>query len=492
MGLNVCLINPPIREWTRPNVPPLGLLLLSSVLRQAGHTVTIYDINGHRFSRDQVDTWSASARYDLYGVTGMITQWNYIRWLTETIKRHQPKSVIVAGGPVVSNCPDLFAQRMTAVDALVVGEGERAVLDVCRDVERRKLQVNCEATVSTQPVDAKTRTGLVLQKVETNKPVYQADNIEDLDEIPFPDYENLDTTSVYLGNPVGAMNVRKWIDGNPTPGQDIRNLCLLSTRSCVFRCRFCQPRYLGEKPRIRSSKNIADEIERLVLDHGVKYVHFCDELTFFSKKMAAAFSDELIRRGLHHHITWGVPARIDVLDRSSMERMREAGCILLGLGVESLSETVLKAMDKFGTLAGGVEKVVENIRIAREIIPVVGTAFIVGYPGETRETIQETIINMQKIGSDFRPTDATYATPYPGTYLWDYAVKQGHIKDPIPYIERINENARKMIINFTEIPFDELRVWKRRLECATFDEAPPPRPDGSVDEFLGIEYSYPH
>ena len=82
--------------------------------------------------------------------------------------------------------------------------------------------------------------------------------------------KNLDTVSIYRGNPVGGTNTKvKWIDG---AAQDVRNLTLITTRGCPFRCRFCQPRYLGDAARSRSAEKICDAMERLVERYGVTSV----------------------------------------------------------------------------------------------------------------------------------------------------------------------------------------------------------------------------
>ena len=96
MSLKICLVNPPIREWAKPNQVPMGLLMISTVLRTAGHRVDIFDINGPRLAQDEVRAWISSHNYDLYGIGGLITQWNYIRWCTDVIKEYHQDTPIMA------------------------------------------------------------------------------------------------------------------------------------------------------------------------------------------------------------------------------------------------------------------------------------------------------------------------------------------------------------------------------------------------------------
>jgi anaerobic magnesium-protoporphyrin IX monomethyl ester cyclase len=484
----------------------MGPLLLSSVLRENGHDPYIFDINGFRYSDQYVTDWISKADFDLYGVTGLVTQWNYMRWVCDEIKRCHPKAKVVAGGSAVSNSPELFSKRVKSVDAIAVGEGERVILDVVRDAEKGELVGSDKCVLDTQRaldepihVDGGRDRPYMFERTEyrPTKPVYQADLIKDLDTIPIPDYEHLDSLDIYLKNPVGYRNKRKWIDGRDC--DELTNLCILSTRSCVFSCSFCAFSYLGRAARTMNAGRVVDIIEHIHDRFQVDYVHFLDEITFFSKIIALKFCDEMIRRGMNEAVKWGAPCRIDVLDKETVDAMVEAGCLHIGCGIESLSAKVLKTMDKYQQLQGGVQRVVENLRYARKKIPDVDTSFIIGYPGETRETIGETVQNMRLVGDDFKPSCVFYATPYPRTGLWEIATKAGVIGTSedaqVRHIESLGENMAQMVINFTDIPLSELRVWKRRMELAKFDVSD--RDVAEMDErdkvmvYEGVHYSYP-
>lgn len=502
----VCFINPPIREWAKPNCPPMGLLLLSAVLRKNGHDPYIFDINGFRHTDQYVADWISKADFELYGVTGLITQWNYMRWVCDAIKKYHPDAKVVAGGSAVSNSPELFSKRVNSVDAIAVGEGERVILDIVRDLEKGELTGSEKCVLDTQRaleepshVEGGRDRPYVFQRSEylPSKPVYQADLIKDLDDIPIPDYENLESLEVYLKNPVGYRNRRKWIDGRDC--DDLTNLCILSTRSCVFSCSFCAFSYLGRAARSMSARRVVDIIEHIHDCFHVDYVHFLDEITFFSKIIALNFCDEMIRRGMNEAVKWGAPCRIDVLDKETIDAMTEAGCLHIGCGIESLSASVLKTMDKYQQLQGGVGRVVENLRYARLKIPDVDTSFIIGYPGETRETIRETIGKMKLVDETFTPSCVFYATPYPRTGLWEIATRAGFIGKgedaQTKHIERLGENMARMVVNFTDMPLSELKLWKRRMELAKLDVT-----DEDVRKmeerdkamvYEGVHYSYP-
>ena len=83
--LRIMLLNPVIREWSNPNVPPLGLMYLSSVLRALGHYVEIFDINGKRPSKKEIEDYIANSKFDIYGTGGIVTTYAHCDWLSKII-----------------------------------------------------------------------------------------------------------------------------------------------------------------------------------------------------------------------------------------------------------------------------------------------------------------------------------------------------------------------------------------------------------------------
>jgi anaerobic magnesium-protoporphyrin IX monomethyl ester cyclase len=137
-----------------------------------------------------------------------------------------------------------------------------------------------------------------------------------------------------------------------------------------------------------------------------------------------------------------------------LERMSEAGCVWIGYGIESGCQKILDAMNKKATVAQAKEAIT-NTRKAG-IYP--NTTFIFGYPGETLETIQETIDFKREMGLE---CGSFFATPYPGTHLYEQALAQ--IEDEEAFIQRLG-NATEFSINLTEFDDETLFELKKAMD----------------------------
>lgn len=429
----VLLINPVVREWTLPNCVPSGLLYLSAVLAQRGHEVEILDWNGLRWNESQVEEYIKEADYELIGVGGIITTYKRVKWILEVIKRHHPNTVTVVGGPLATSIPRIILEQ-TGADIVCIGEGELTIVELMENLN------NLERVAGIWY----KHNGQI--RVNASREL-----IKDLDSVPFPDYENLETIDVYARNPIGYLNRRKWIDGKPA--SSMKSLNIITARGCPFNCNFCFSKYLGNKYRVRSINNVIDEMELLIEKYGCEYIHFNDELSFTPQR-THAFCDALERRALK--VLWGMPFRIDLATKELLERMRECGCVHLSGGIESFSPEVLRAMNK----RVNPHKVKRNLALAMDIIEDVDTSFILGYPSETRQTIQETIEVCKEI--NLVPNAIFFATPYPGTELYRIALERGLIKDEVEFIESLGEQGEYPRVNFTDIPTEELMREKKR------------------------------
>ncbi|MEP6917726.1 MAG: radical SAM protein, partial [Acidobacteriota bacterium] len=189
------------------------------------------------------------------------------------------------------------------------------------------------------------------------------------------------------------------------------------SRGCPYTCDFCvAPIHQGHKFRERSAKAIVDEIERSYRDLGVEFFYLWGDTVTLNVKSFTAFCDELIARQLP--IQWFGNARADNLtDPAFVRRLKQAGCWMLALGVESESDEVRKNMVK------RLER--EKIQTAFSNMREAGIRsfafFIFGYPGETPETMDHTVQYAIELDPDF--ANFYPAVPYPGTALYEKCVR---------------------------------------------------------------------
>lgn len=353
--------------------------------------------------------------FDIYGVGGIITTYRYVKWLCDLIKKYHPYSKVVVGGALATTAWRIIAPYLNC-DHFIIGEGEYAIQNI----------VGLHDKILFQPV------------------------IQNLDELPLPDYENLPTLETYLKNPIGGLNVRKWVDGKPT--SNVKNVNIITARGCPYHCYFCTSHYLGRGYRRRSLDKVLEEIELLKARYDVKYIHFTDELTFTTPSQTLSMARELAKL----NILWGAPVRIDLLDEELMKVMSEAGCIHIGMGVESFSKQMLERMNKPMNL----NQVKENLKKAQKIIQDVKYTLIIGFPGEDEASLKETLQGVKEVG--LKPENVFYATPYPQTWLWEYALREGFIKDEEKFLSNLGEQ-HELKVNFTGLKDEELKDWRVKI-----------------------------
>lgn len=434
--MKILLINPPIREWSKPNLFPLGLGYIASVLMREGHKVEVLDINAYRWSKKEVEDRVNNAEFDVVGIGGIVTVYRYVKWLVNMIRKYHPGKKIIIGGSVGTSIPRIMLEK-NPVDVVCIGEGEETVIELVE-----ALQNNRDLSV-VKGIWYKDERGRIRQ-TEPRQP------IKDLDAIPPPAWD-LFPMDIYLKNPVGAPNVNKWTDGSSSGNMPL-SINIFATRGCPYRCIYCYHDFMGVGWRHRSPKSVVNEIKDLYERYGVKYFHFVDDEFCLNKKFVYEFCREIkdLMKELDEKITWGCTGRANLMTEDLIATMSDAGCVLIGYGIESGSQKNLDFIKKRVT----VEQAKNAIRLTQKYMGWADCSFIIGYPGETKETIQETIDFCKEL--DLKPEVIFFLTPYPGTELYDIALKRGLIKDEEEYILGLGEQGEKVRVNFTDFTDEEL------------------------------------
>ncbi|MEW5946889.1 MAG: radical SAM protein, partial [bacterium] len=276
----------------------------------------------------------------------------------------------------------------------------------------------------------------------------------DLDALPHPAWE-LFPMDVYVRNPIGAVNVNKWIDGGRRGDVQKNSMNLTPSRGCVYKCTFCYHDFMGFGYRYRSPENIVEEMKLIKDRYGVEYFHFTDDCFVTSRRHVMRFCDLLLRE--NPGIEWGCAGRVNLMTEELIARMREAGCVLIGYGIESGSQKILDSIKK----RVSVEKAKEAVRLTQKYMGWADCSFIVGLPGETKDTIRETVDFCKELA--LTPEVIFFATPYPGTELYDLALKTGKIRDEEQYILTLGEQGEKVRVNFTDFSDAELTCIKEDM-----------------------------
>ena len=434
--MKVLLINPPIREWSKPNVFPLGLGYIAAVLLQEGYEVDVWDINGFRFNKEEVERKIQQANFDIVGIGGIITTYKYIKWLVALLRKYHPNKKIIVGGSVGSSIPKIMLKN-NPVDIICLGEGEDTIKELAQCLR------NKENLSKVKGIWYKDDRGDIF-----NTDMRTA--IKDLDELSLPAWD-LFPMDIYIKNPIGAINKNKWVDGAADETISL-SMNLSATRGCPYKCIYCYHDFMGHRYRHRSAANVVNEIRILYEKYKINYFHFIDDEFALKKDFVYEFCRliKIFREEVGEDITWGCTARVNLVTEDLIITMKEAGCIMLGYGIETGSQIMLDLIKKQVT----VDQAKRAIRLTKKHIGWVSCSLMIGYPGETRETLQETIDFCKEL--DLAPQTIFFLTPYPGTELYELALKQNRIKNEEEYILNLGEQGEKMRINFTDFPDEEL------------------------------------
>ncbi len=375
------------------SAPPLGLAYIAAVLECAGHKVSIIDSPTLRVTKKQFVELVREFKPDIVGISLQTPLAPKGYEIAKELKREFPELILVAGGPHATYMVDEALSN--GFDVVVRFEGEYTMLDLVNTIEKHGFRE--EALKGVKGIAFRDREGRI---VETPRRGY----IENLDELPFPARHLL---------PMDRYTVL---------GKSIRAAHVMASRGCPYGCIFCSTSYFwGRRIRIRSAKNVADEIELLVERYGAKYVIFTDDELTGCRRFVYELIKELKERKLDVVFTCG--ARVDHMDREFMKFLVDNGCVGLYFGVESGTQRTLDLIGKRITL----DQARKVFAWAKELKAFAVASFIIGFPWETADDVRKTIdfsIELDPAYAQF-----TVATPYPGTPLFHYAIQHNLIED---------------------------------------------------------------
>jgi len=427
LRMNILLINPPCRI---PDFLPLGMGYIASVLRRDGHSVSILDINAFGYGEKEVEEFIKSTAFDIAGIGGMTPTYKYAKWLAKTIRQHKPQVTIMAGNMVSTAHPQLLLEN-SDVDIAVVDEGEVTTSQLAAAISSGRGPAGIKGILYKEQ-----------GQVVKNPP---RERITDLDSIPFPAWD-LFPMETYLNNSTQSPS---------TFG--LRKINIFSTRGCPYDCTFCS-RPFGRRVYRRSPDNIIEEIRQLKKRYRAEFIYFCDDLFLSDKKWATEVCQRLVSEKLD--VKWSASGRVNLVDFELLKKMQRSGCVELGYGFESGSQAVLDGMNKRVT----VKQAQEAISATRAAGIRVTGSFIFGMPGETLESINETLGFIKRTRLPIYRF--FYATPYPNTRMYEIAREMGRLpEDEDAYVESLGEMRTTFLVNLTDFPDEELVRLKNLTEA---------------------------
>lgn len=398
MSVDIVLIYPHVPPKMRPwrklwLFPPLGLSYLQAALKAKGFKVKTLDTTFRGVA--SVVEEAKALRPKIIGLSVMWTMQDAALLLLKELRG--AGATLIVGGPFPTMDPSYFADH---ADIVFRGEGEAAFPEVARrildgDESFRKLPGVCY------------KDGDKL--IDNGKPEF----IADLDTVPHADRTAFDDTAY-------QAYWRKTFGYTLTP--------VLTTRGCPYRCDFCSKPVFGQRYRERSPEHVAEEFE-MISALGFDRIWVADDVFTLKLKRTHEVCDAIWKKQLP--VVWECLSRIEGADEALFRHMRRAGCVRVFFGLESGDDEVVKKLVK---KLHTTKQARSGVELARQAGIEVGSFFLLGYPGETRETVMKTLRFAAELPLDY--ASFTVPVPLPGTALYDRVGR-----DPNKVWHRTHENS---------------------------------------------------
>ncbi len=374
--------------------PPLGMLYIATYLRENGVDTSIIDEAVQGYSLKETVDWVKKENPDILGFSTCSATGRKAALIAEKVKQENPNVLVTFGNFFATFNAERILKKYPFVDYIIRGEGEHTSLELVKCLE--------------QDGDLKKVLGI---NFRNNGNIISTDDrplIKDVDSLPFPDRELLDVD--YHNTTAGIVVAPKKFSS------------FVTSRGCVFRCRFCGCRRLARNLwRSRSVDNIMEELH-ILSSQGYKQFLFVDDNFTLNTKRVIKLCNRLRKEKVD--IEFFAEGRVDNCPRDMLQEMSRANCRMMYFGIENGTQKVLDYYDKQTT----PQQAVVALKKAKKAgIDVTVASFILGAPHETRQEIWDTLKFAQKIEADI-PQFNILAT-FPGTDIWEELKMQGLVDE---------------------------------------------------------------
>ena len=400
---------------------PSGPAYLTSALEAAGHEVSIYNQDVTHAPESEL---LAHLNENVYDVVGLGFQAGYYQYrkackiaaaVNSSSKRNEYKFILGGHGPAAA--PEFFLKKLQA-DTVFNGEAISSIIDY----------------VNILPICPK----------EVGHPGLVAP-----DDMPFPAYHRF---------PIDHYKLIRW------PTSKTTDFCMpiLSGMGCKFKCTFCFRLDKGFRPR--SPESVIEEIMLLWNNYRINHFQFSDELFMSSENRAKTFCNALLEskdiQGIRD-FKWDCNGRLNYAKPDVLKIMKEAGCEYINYGIESLDQKVLNNINKGLT----IDQIYTGIENTLKLGLVPGINFMWGNIGDTSESLDKAANFIIKYNSGHELRTLRPVTPYPGSPLFEEAIKRGLVKDVEDFYDNKHVNSDLLSCNFTQYSDEEFHslLYKANL-----------------------------
>ena len=407
-SMKVLLILPPnIGRYVVATVPHAGLAYLAAFLERDEHQVEIHDMriySDDRLLAKKIESF----RPGLIGLSTASIGYKMSYEIINTIKKRNPNIPVVIGGSYASTVHTKVLED-TKADYAVYGEGEQTFLDLAKGIAPSKIK------------------GLIWRnngEIVMNSPYPLA---QDLDSMPFPKYEKFE--------------LNKMLE---------KRIPIVSSRGCPNRCTFCSIQLVMGYPfRARSPENVLKEIEYWH-KKGYDTFEFSDDNFTFNMPRAEKICDLIIKSGMKIKLIFGNGLRADRVNANLLKKLREAGCIWIGYGLETSDVHSLELLKKDLDVNQLKWAVKESKKLGIEV----QVHNIIGTPGSTFDTFMKDVELADEMGID--QVRFFNMIPYPGTEMFEWVKQNGRfLHQPDEYLNSVDYWAEEPVFETDDFTREE-------------------------------------
>lgn len=394
-------------ERHRESAIPIGIAYINAVLRTMDVDVITCNMlflneSPEKYLRRVI----LEEKVDVVCCGGTTYSYRSIKTVFAYAKMLNHRIITIGGGPGYTAQPELFS-KMTNADYAVLGEGEETIRELITSLKNGQ--------------DVSNVKGIIYKQGDRYVITPERPLIQNLDEIPFPNYEGMGVEEYFTA-------LKEYEDSTHFDYGEVespRVLPILFGRSCPYQCKFCF-HTIGNKYRCRSLDDFFRELDYLVKTYQITGVIIVDEFFGVNRKVIEEFCDRI----KSYDLRWFAEVRVDIVNDDILKILKEAGCINLLIGIESICDTVLADMQKHITptkIESALKCMYKNaVRISGNLI------FIT--PEETQETFYRTF-DWWNHHREYM-IELLHLQLFPGSQYYKDAVKKGVIPDEILFIER--------------------------------------------------------
>jgi len=406
--MKILLVLPPnIGRYIVATIPHAGIAYLAAFLEKDSHEVEVHDMRVHA---DNILLYKKidSFKPDFIGISTASIGYKMAYEIVDTIKEKYPNTKVAMGGSYASTVHTKILED-TKADYSVYGEGEQTFVDLAKGLDPSKIK------------------GLIWRdkgEIIMNPP-YPL--VKDLDSMPFPDYEKFE--------------LNKMLE---------KRIPIVSTRGCPNRCTFCSIQLVMGYPfRTRSPENVLKEIE-LWYKKGYDTFEFSDDNFTFNMPRAEKICDMIIQSGMKLKLIFGNGLRADRVNGVLLKKLKEAGCVHIGYGLETSDSEGLELLKKDLDLKQLIWAAQETMRLGINT----QVNFIIGNPGQTYEKFMKDI----KFTDELKIDQVRFfqMVPYPGTEMFEWVKQNGRfLHTPEEYLNNLHYWGEEPVFETDEFTREE-------------------------------------